>query len=130
MELVGELVKVCEDRLIAITLNRLGYRTGQGNPWNQSRVGAFRHTHGMPQFEPRADWVTLEEAARVLAVSSKIVHTLLRKGILPGRQVVTCAPWVIERKDLELPQVCAAAQAARRGRHVPSTVVGQPELTL
>jgi DNA invertase Pin-like site-specific DNA recombinase len=130
LELVGELVKVCEDRMIAITLNRLGYRTGQGNPWNQSRVGAFRHTHGLPKFEPRADWMTLEEAARELAVSSKIVHTLLRKGILPGRQVVACAPWVIERKDLELPLVRAAAQAARRGRHVPSTIVGQPELTL
>jgi hypothetical protein len=130
LELVGELVKVCEDRMIAITLNRLGYRTGQGNPWNQSRVGAFRHTHGLPKFEKRAEWVTLEEAARVLAVSSKIVHTLLRKEILPGRQVVAFAPWVIERKDLELPQVCAAAQAARRGRHVPSTVVGHPELTL
>ena len=130
LELVGELVKVCEDRMIAITLNRLGYRTGQGNPWNQSRVGAFRHTHGLPKFEQRADWVTLEEAARVLAVSSKIVHTLLRKEILPGRQVVAFAPWVIERKDLELPRVRAAAQAARRGRHVPSTVVGHPELTL
>jgi hypothetical protein len=130
LELVGELVKVCEDRMIAITLNRLGYRTGQGNPWNQSRVGAFRHTHGLPKFEKRAEWVTLEEAARVLAVSSKIVHTLLRKEILPGRQVVAFAPWVIERKDLELPQVCAAAQAARRSRHVPSTVVGHPELTL
>jgi hypothetical protein len=130
LELVGELVKVCEDRMIAIALNRLGYRTGQGNPWNQSRVGAFRHTHGLPKFEPRADWITLEEAARALEVSSKIVHTLLRKGILPGRQVVACAPWVIERKDLELPPVRAAAQAARRGRHVPSTVVGQPELTL
>ncbi len=130
LELVGELVKVCEDRMIAITLNRLGYRTGQGNPWNQSRVGAFRHTHGLPKFEPRADWITLEEAARVLEVSSKIVHTLLRKGILPGRQVVACAPWVIERKNLDLPPVQAAAQAAQRGRRVPSTVVGQPELTL
>jgi DNA invertase Pin-like site-specific DNA recombinase len=130
IELVAELAKVCDDRMIAITLNRLGYRTGQDNPWNQSRVGAFRHTQGMPKFEKRADWLTLEEAARVLAVSSKIVHTLLHKAILPGRQVVAFAPWVIERKDLELPQVRAAAQAARRGRHVPSTVVGQPELTL
>jgi DNA invertase Pin-like site-specific DNA recombinase len=129
-ELVGELVKVCEDRMIAITLNRLGYRTGQGNPWNQSRVGAFRHTHGLPKFEKRVDWVTLEEAARVLSVSSKIVHTLLRKGILAGRQVVAFAPWVIERKNLELPSVRAAVAAAKRGRRVPSTVVGQPELTL
>jgi DNA invertase Pin-like site-specific DNA recombinase len=130
LELVGELVKVCDDRMIAITLNRLGYRTGPGNHWNQSRVGAFRHTHGLPKFEKREDWVTLEEAARVLAVSSKTVHTLLRQGILPGRQVVSFAPWVIERKDLELPPVRAAVQAVQHGRCVPPTAVGQAQLSL
>jgi hypothetical protein len=130
IELVAELAKVCDDRMITITLNRLGYRTGQDNPWNQSRVAAFRHTHGIPRFEKRADWLTLEEAARALAVSSKVVRTLLRKAILPGRQVVAFAPWVIERKDIELPQVRAAVQAVQRGRRVPSTVIGQTELTL
>lgn len=130
LDLVGELVKVCDDRLIAITLNRLGYRTGQGNNWSVSRVGAFRHTHGLPKFEKRDDWVTLEEAAQVLDVSHTAVQTLIRKGILPGRQVVTFAPWVIARKDLELPSVRLAVVAAKRGRHVPPTVVGQAELTL
>jgi len=66
LELVGELVKVCDDRMIAITLNRLGYRTGQGNNWSVSRVGTLRHTHGLAKFEKRADWLTLEEAAQVL----------------------------------------------------------------
>jgi len=130
LELVAELVKVCDDRLIAMTLNRLGYRTGQENRWNLSRVSAFRHTHGLPKFEKRDGWVTLEEAAQVLKVSHTAVQTLLRKGILPGRQVVAYAPWVIDRKDLELPSVRAAVTAAKRGRRVPPTVVGQVELPI
>jgi DNA invertase Pin-like site-specific DNA recombinase len=130
LELVGELIKVCDDRMIAITLNRLGYRTGQGNNWSVSRVGAFRHTHGLARFEKREDWLTLEEAARALEVSHTTVQTLIRKGILPARQVIAFAPWVIERKNLELSAVRAAVQAVQRGRRVPPTVVGQEELTL
>jgi DNA invertase Pin-like site-specific DNA recombinase len=130
LELVGELVKVCDDRMIAITLNRLGYRTGQGNNWSLSRVGAFRHTHGLPRFEKREDWLTLEEAARALEVSNTTVQTLIRRGILPARQVIAFAPWVIERKDLELSSVRAAVQAVKRGRRVPPAVAGQEELTL
>jgi DNA invertase Pin-like site-specific DNA recombinase len=130
IELVRELVKVCDDRMIAITLNRLGHRTGQGNNWNVSRVIAFRHTHGMPKFEQRTDWLTLEQAARALNVSTTAVQTLIRKGILPARQVVECAPWIIERKDLDLPAVQAATHSVQRGRSFPPTVPGQAELTL
>jgi hypothetical protein len=130
IELVRELVKVCDDRMIAITLNRLGHRTGQGNNWNVSRVSAFRHTHEMPKFEQRTDWVTLEQAARALNVSTTSVQTLIRKGILPARQVVECAPWIIERKDLDLPAVQAATHSVQRGRRLPPTVPGQAELTL
>lgn len=130
IELVGELVKVCDDRMIAITLNRLGHRTGQGNNWNISRVSAFRHTHGLPKFEKRMDWLTLEEAARFLKVSTTSVQTLIRKGILPGRQVVACAPWIIGRQDLHLPAVQSAVNSVQRGRRLPPTAPGQAELTL
>jgi hypothetical protein len=130
IELVRELVKVCDDRMIAITLNRLGHRTGQGNNWNVSRVSAFRHTHALPKFEQRTDWITLEQAARALNVSTTAVQTLIRKGILPARQVVECAPWIIERKDLDLPAVQAATHSVQRGRRLPPTVPGQAELTL
>lgn len=130
IELVRELVKVCDDRMIAITLNRLGHRTGQENNWNVSRVIAFRHTHGMPKFEQRTDWLTLEQAARALNVSTTAVQTLIRKAILPARQVVECAPWIIERKDLDLPAVQAATHSVQRGRRFPPTVPGQAELTL
>lgn len=130
IELVGELVKVCDDKTIAAVLNRLGYRTGQGNSWSASRVGAFRHTHGFTAFGKREGWMTMEGAAEKLEVSHTVVKTLIRKGILPAKQVVAFAPWVIESKDVESPAVRAAAGAAKRGQRLPPTDPGQTELTL
>ena len=130
IELVGELVKVCDDKAIAGVLNRLGYRSGQGNSWSGVRVSHFRSTHGLSAVEKRKDWLTLEKAARALGVSQTVVKTLIRKNILPAKQVVTFAPWVIEQKDIDSPRVQAAARGAKRGGHIPPTVAGQAELTL
>jgi DNA invertase Pin-like site-specific DNA recombinase len=130
VELVGELVKVCDDKAIAGVLNRLAYRSGQGNSWSGVRVSHFRSTHGLSAVERREDYLTLEKAAQALGVSQAMVKTLIRKNILPAKQVVTFAPWVIEQKDIESPRVRAAARAAKRGSHFPPTVAGQTELTL
>ena len=74
--------------------------------------------------------MTLEKAAQALGVSHTVVKTLIRKNILPAKQVVAFAPWVIEREDLESPQVQAAIRTVKRGRHIPSIVPGQGELTI
>ena len=42
VELIEELVKVCDDKTLAGVLNRLGYRTGQGNNWSAAQVAQFR----------------------------------------------------------------------------------------
>jgi len=49
---------------------------------------------------------------------------------LPARQVVPGAPWVIERKNLQLPQVQAQIQAVHAGRKPSQTAVEQAELPL
>jgi DNA invertase Pin-like site-specific DNA recombinase len=130
IELVEELVKVCDDKTIAGVLNRLGYRTGQGNNWSASRVAHFRSNHGMSGFGKREGWVTMEEAARKLEVSHTLVKALIRKRILPAKQVVPCAPWVIGTKDLELPRVQAAIRASKRGQRIPPTDPGQQQLSI
>src|SRR5207253_11002383 len=86
IELVGELVKVCDDKTIAGVLNRLGYRSGQGNSWNGVRVSHFRYTHGLSAVEKREAFLTLEKAAQALGVSQTVVKTLIRKNILPANQ--------------------------------------------
>ena len=130
IDLVRELAKVCADKTIAAVLNRLGYSTGQGKSWNASRVAGLRGYHKIAPFLKQEGWLTREQTARELQVSNTVIKRLIREGVLPAKQVVACAPWVIERKDLERPEVIAPVQALRQGRQLPLTVPGQGRLPL
>jgi DNA invertase Pin-like site-specific DNA recombinase len=131
VDLVSELAKICQDKTIAAILNRLGYKTGQEKTWNASRVAGLRGYHKIAPFQKQDGWVTQEEAARELQVSNTVIKRLIRERILPARQVVKCAPWIIEKKDLLLPAVLAQVKAARRGGHrLPQIVLGQGQLSL
>jgi len=130
IELVRELAKVCNDQTIAAVLNRLGFKTGQGNSWRMSRIVSFRHTHGIELCSESSGAITLQAAVKRLQVSDTVIERLIRGGILPARQVVKYSPWVIEEKDLELPAVQAAVQAVRQGRRLPPAVVEHPELPI
>lgn len=132
VELVAELVKVCDDQAITALLNRLGYRTGAGNTWTESRVRGLRSHHGIPAFdrsEGRA-WLTAQETAARLGISKASVRRLLKDETLPGRQVIPGAPWVIESESLTLPGVKAAVQAILKGRRPPPCALKQVELPL
>ena len=132
VDLVAELVKVCNDRAIAAILNRLGYRTGVGNTWKESRVRSLRGTHSIPAFDSGEErpWLTLEQAATALGVSGATTRRLIKAGILPGRQVITYAPWVIERSSLNLPEVQGAVAAIKKGRRLPSNDPRQGVISL
>ena len=131
IELVSELAKICPDKSTAAILNRLGYKTGQEKTWNASRVAGLRGYHKIAPFQKQDDWVTLEEAARELQVSNTVVKRLIRERILPAKQVVKFAPWIIEKKDLSLAAVQSQVKAAQRGGHrLPQIVFGQGQLSL
>jgi hypothetical protein len=130
VELVRELAQGCDDQTIAAVLNRLGFTTGQGNGWRMARVNSFRHTHGIELGDGHPGCVTLQGAARRLRVSDTVVERLIRQRVLPARQVVQYAPWVIEERDLELPAVQAAVQAAQQGKRIPSALASHPELSI
>jgi DNA invertase Pin-like site-specific DNA recombinase len=131
IELVSELAKICHDKTIAAILNRLGYKTGQEKTWNASRVAGLRGYHKIAPFQKQDGWVTQEEAARELQVSDTVVKRLIRERVLPAKQVVKFAPWIIEEKDLLLPAVQQQVKAARRGGHrLPQIVLGQGQLSL
>jgi hypothetical protein len=130
IELVSELAKVCPDRAIAAILNRLGYKTGQEKTWNASRVAGLRGYHDIEPFLRQDGWVTREQAARELKVSNTVVKRLIREDVLPATQIVDCAPWVINQKDLSLPEVQLQVQAVRTGRRLPPTALDQRQLSL
>jgi predicted ArsR family transcriptional regulator len=129
-ELITELSKVCDDRAIASVLNRLGYRTGQGNSWIASRITQVRYQYRLPNFQKSEDWLTLSQAAEILNVSFTVVRRLIKLGDLPAKQVVKYAPWIIERQDLESPAIQRKIQAIHAGKRSPSTDRRQKEFPL
>ena len=118
VELVRELALVQPDSYIASTLNRLGYQTGTGKTWNETRVKHLGNYNQIPVFARGTDrsWLTLEEAAATLKTGVTVVRTMIRKELLPARQVAKHAPWTIKREDLERPEIRNYVQATRPGR--------------
>ena len=118
VELVRELALVQPDPYIASTLNRLGYHTGTGKTWNETRVKHLRNYNQIPVFVRGTDrsWLTLEEAAATLKTGVTVVRTMIRKELLPARQVAKHAPWTIKREDLERPEIRNYVKATRPGK--------------
>ena len=125
VEIVRELAAMLPDGQIARVLNRLGLKTGRNNNWTAGRVNSLRHYHGIPVHDSeickREGLLTLGEAAASLDVSPPVVARLLRRGILPGRQVVPYAPWTIRAADLDEPAVQEYVRRVHAGRNAPQT---------
>jgi excisionase family DNA binding protein len=98
-DLIRALARQQVDGAIAATLNRLGKRTGRGNPWTEARVRSFRSQHRVPAHRPgemaERGELTLEEAARRLGVSKMTVLRLISAGTIAATQVCKGAPWAI-----------------------------------
>src|SRR5579871_773675 len=123
VDLVRDLAQVAPDRDIAALLNRLGMKTGHGNNWTELRVRAHRSWHRISAYAPgdigtRA-WVTMQDAATQLGISPMSVRRLIARRIIPAKQIVTHAPWVIERIALERDEVRRAVNAIKQGRRNP-----------
>jgi transposase len=120
--LIREMATRWSDADIAVTLNRLGLTTGQGNSWNERRVGNYRRKAGIPSYESAVKngrCLTMLEAAQTLGVTCHVIRALIRDGILPARQVVFDAPWQIRAADLQRPAVHAGLGRRRTRRGGP-----------
>lgn len=119
--LIREMATRWADAEIAATLNRLGIPTGQGNTWTGHRVATYRNRLRIPAYSSTAkdaQYLTILDAARKLGVSRYMIRTLIRMGVLPARQIVVAAPWLILAEDLDRSAVQHALQhrRMRRGR--------------
>lgn len=121
--LVRDLAQVVPDRDIASILNRLRMKTGRGNNWTAQRVCSLRSWHGIPTYVPgeiaTRTWITMKDAAAHLGISPMSVRRLISRGLIPAKQIVTHAPWVIERTVLERDEVQRAVTAIKQGRRSP-----------
>jgi excisionase family DNA binding protein len=121
---VRELARAQPDQHIARVLNRLGYRTGAGHAWTQSRVSGLRSHHRIPAFDRRVDreaLLTMADAATHLGISATTVRRMLTRGLLPATQPVREAPWAIRRDDLDLETVQRMVAVIKRGGAFPRT---------
>jgi hypothetical protein len=120
-ELIRQLALVCEDPAIVSILNRLGYRTGNNNTWTEKRVQHVRHTKGFPVCPPPEQrlWLTMHQAAEALNVSDMVVRKLIAQKLLPAKQIVKFAPWMIERAHLDLPAVRRYIRLVHTSRRPP-----------
>ena len=90
----------------ALGLNLVGWRTGTGNHWTRTRVRELRSRLDLPACDPaQPAWLTFKGAARHLGVSPAYAGLLLKRGIIPGTQVVPGSIWwvdpaVLDSKDL------------------------------
>jgi hypothetical protein len=121
VELVREMAMGWSDAYIAAMLNRLGYSTGPGNSWNETRVKNLRLYNKIPVFTKgvQRPWLTMEEAAEELSVGVAVIRTMIKWRILPARQVAKGAPWMIQREELQKDDVQKYARQARSGKPAP-----------
>ena len=122
-DLIRALARQQVDGAIAATLNRLGKRTGRGNPWTEARVRSFRSQPpacrriGPGEMAERGE-LTLEEAARRLGVSKMTVLRLISAGTITATQVCKGAPWAIPEAQIAA-LAGANLPAARREHTIP-----------
>jgi DNA invertase Pin-like site-specific DNA recombinase len=124
IEVIQKMAGKFSDEQIAATLNRLGLRTGVDNAWNEMRVYSVRHRYELPAFDPNQlnpHEVTLDQAAQRLNLSPPSVRKLIEQKILPGQQIVECAPWRIPVEALDTELVRRAAADLRNRVRVPQS---------
>jgi hypothetical protein len=103
LEIIRRMAVRHGDDQIASVLNRLGYSTGKGKRWNQTRVATARRNHsitGQRRALPDPERVSLNEAARICGVSHRTIERLVEAGLLKREQVTPRAPWGVRRTDL------------------------------
>jgi hypothetical protein len=125
LELIRALSKVGQDQTIAATLHRWGSRTATGKTWRAHSVASMRYTPRLPPVAKGQEWLTLEQAAQQLGGSGTVIRRLIRHGLLPARQVVPLAPWMIHASDLARLAVQTEVQAVQVGRRSPGLRPGQ-----
>jgi DNA invertase Pin-like site-specific DNA recombinase len=122
VEVVRKMGGKWPDRELAVTMNRMRCKTADGGTWTTVRVRELRERLGIAAFDPnapRVETITVDEAARRLAICVGSVYRLIREGVLPATQIMSSAPWQIPVAALASEAVAIGVQAVvnRRPRN-------------
>jgi len=101
------------DRELAVSLNRMRCKTGDGETWTTVRVREMRQRLGIPEYDPAkagAKTISLTKAAEQLGICVGSAKTLALKGVLPATQIMPGSPWLVPVEALSLEVVRIAVQ--------------------
>ena len=104
VEVIRTLGAHWPDRQLAVTMNRMRCKRNDGESWTTVRVRALREQLGIAAFDPscpRPETISVAETARRLKICVGSVLRLIKAGILPARQLMSCAPWEVPVEALE-----------------------------
>jgi hypothetical protein len=121
-DLVRQMSGQFRDEQIAVTLNRLGLRTGVGNSWDKTRIRDLRAKLHLPAFDPAKPgpaMLSLEQAASQLGTCRTSVRRLIEAKILPATQVVPYAPWQIPEEGVKSQTVIDAVKRMQGRSNTP-----------
>jgi DNA invertase Pin-like site-specific DNA recombinase len=102
--LIETLSRYMPDKNIASLLSRLGKRTAKGHTWNESRIRTFRNDHAIPAYctnehHTRGE-LLLSEVSQRLNLPDQYIIRLIKKKVLPAKQICKGAPWILKEKDV------------------------------
>lgn len=113
VEVIRKLGGQWPDKDLAVTMNRMRCKSGDGESWTTVRVRALRERLGIAGFDPtipRPKAISVDETAHRLKICVGSVLRLIKAGILPAQQLMPSAPWQVPLAALESQQVKLGVQ--------------------
>jgi hypothetical protein len=101
------------DRELAVSLNRMRCKTGNGESWTTVRVRELRERLGIAEYDPKTadgNLISLMKAAERLGICVGSAKRLALKGILPAKQILPGAPWLVQADALTSQAVLIGVQ--------------------
>ncbi|MGK9285658.1 recombinase family protein [Sinorhizobium meliloti] len=86
------------DRELAVSLNRMLCKTGDGESWTTVRVRDMRQRLGIPEYDATkvdVPMISLMKAAEKLGICVGSAKSLVQRGILPATQILPGSPWMV-----------------------------------
>jgi hypothetical protein len=120
VDAIRKLASRWGDRDIAVSLNRMRCKTGDGETWTTVRVRDTRERLGIPEGRRTDDgMISLAKAAERLKICIGSAKRLVDWGVLPATQLMPGATWLVPADALDTPAVLQGAQGviARRPKN-------------
>lgn len=98
VEALRKLAGYWPDKELAVSLNRMRCKTGDGETWTTVRVREMRERLGLPEYdseEANGTMISLGKAAQRLGICIGSAKTLALKGVLPATQHMPGAQWLV-----------------------------------